>query len=99
MSKGITWTKLIMETFLEESGINDRIELGDDKARIMEGILRTRCANWSITKQAEEFHCSRETISNYIKEIKKLYDATQLTSDILPKRIKNSKTEKKLDLE
>ena len=31
MSKEITWTKIIIETFLEESGINDRIKLGDEK--------------------------------------------------------------------
>lgn len=50
MTREIYWTKIILETFLEESGLNDRIALGDEKARIMEGILRTRCANWTITK-------------------------------------------------
>ena len=43
MSKEVVWTKIILETFLEESGILDRIELGDEKARILEGIMRTRC--------------------------------------------------------
>ena len=32
MSKEVVWTKIILETFLEESGILDRIELGDEKA-------------------------------------------------------------------
>lgn len=97
MAKGIVWTKIILETFLEESGLRDRVCLGDDKARIMEGILRTRCANWTITKQAEEFNCSRETINAYIKEIKELYDQTQKHSTILPKRPLTSKTEQELD--
>ena len=43
MAKEVVWTKIILETFLEESGILDRIELGDEKARILEGIMRTRC--------------------------------------------------------
>ena len=29
MAKEVVWTKIILETFLEESGILDRIELGD----------------------------------------------------------------------
>ena len=32
MAKEVVWTKIILETFLEESGILDRIELGDKKA-------------------------------------------------------------------
>ena len=35
MAKGVVWTKIILETFLEESRILDRIELGDEKARIL----------------------------------------------------------------
>ena len=31
MAKEVVWTKIILETFLEESGILDRIELGDEK--------------------------------------------------------------------
>lgn len=34
MSKEVVWTKIILETFLEESGILDRIELGDEKANL-----------------------------------------------------------------
>ena len=32
MAKEVVWTKIILETFLEESGILDRIELGYEKA-------------------------------------------------------------------
>ena len=31
MAKEVVWTKIILETFLEESGILDRIELGDKR--------------------------------------------------------------------
>lgn len=97
MAKEVEWTKIILETFLEESGLNDRVKLGDEKARIMEGIMRTRCAGWPITRQAIEFNCSRETINKYIKELKILYDATQMTSLILPVRNRHSKAEEELD--
>lgn len=86
MAKQIVWTRLILETFLEESGINDRIKLGDDKAVILEGLMRTRVAGWSIIKQADKFHISKETVNNYIKELKELYDETQKYSSILPPR-------------
>lgn len=89
MSKQIIWTRIILETFLEESGINDRIKLGDEKAKILSQIMRTRCANWSITKQAEEFNISTDTVSKYIRELKDLYDETQKYSVILPPRRKD----------
>lgn len=92
----IAWTKIILETFFDESGINDRIALGDEKARILQGILRTRVAGWSIVKQAQEFNISEDTVSKYIKEIKTLYDNTQKNSVILPIR-KKSKKEEELD--
>ena len=96
MTKQVPWTKIILETFLEESNINDRIKMGDDKARILEGIMRTRVAGWSIPRQAEEFHLSVDSINKYIKELKELYDATQMHSTILPVR-KTSKKEEELD--
>lgn len=94
--KQVRWSKIILETFLEESGINDRIKLGDDKARILEGIMRTRVAGWTIAKQAIEFHISEDTVNKYVRELKELYDETQKYSVILPVR-KTSKTEEKLD--
>lgn len=96
MTKQLCWSKIILETFLEESGINDRINLGDDKARILEGIMRTRVAGWTIAKQALEFHISEDTVNKYIRELKELYDLTQKHSVILPVR-KTSKKEDKLD--
>ena len=96
MPKSLCWGKIITDTFLKESGINERIELGDEKARILEGILKTRVAGWSVTKQAEEFHVSVDTINKYIRELKDLYDETQKHSLILPVR-KKSKKEQELD--
>ena len=92
----VCWSKIILETFLEESGINDRIKLGDDKARILEGIMRTRVAGWTAVKQAEEFSISVDTVNKYIRELKELYDTTQKHSMILPVR-KFSNKEEKLD--
>lgn len=89
MSKQVVWTKIILETFLDESGINDRIALGDDKAKILSEIMRTRCANWSIAKQAEAFNISVDTVSKYIRELKDLYDETAKHSLILPPRRKD----------
>ncbi len=94
--KQVCWSKIILETFLEESGINDRIKLGDDKARILEGIMRTRVAGWTIVKQAEEFNISEDTVNKYVRELKELYDQTQKYSIILPLR-KHSKKEDELD--
>ena len=96
MAHQVVWTKIILETFLEESGLNDRVSMGDNKARILEGIMRTRCAGKTIVEQAEMFNCSVDSINKYIAELKSLYDVTQKHSLILPVR-KNSKKEEELD--
>ena len=96
MTKTLCWGKIITDTFLEESGINARIGLGDTKARILEGIMRTRVAGWSISKQAIEFNISEDTVNKYIRELKDLYDETQKHSLILPVR-NHSKRERELD--
>ena len=96
MAHQVVWTKIILETFLEESGLNDRVSMGDNKARILEGIMRTRCAGKTIVEQAEMFNCSVDSVNKYIAELKSLYDATQKHSLILPIR-KNSKKEEELD--
>lgn len=96
MAHQVVWTKIILETFLEESGLNNRVSMGDNKARILEGIMRTRCAGKTIVEQAEMFNCSVDSINKYIAELKSLYDATQKHSLILPVR-KNSKKEEELD--
>ena len=94
MSKEIPWTKPIIETFLEESGINYRIKVGDEKAKILAGIIITRFAGWTISKQAHKYNISVDTVNKYIREIKDLYDQTQMLCSDLPLR---KKTKKELD--
>ena len=96
MIKTRGWTKIILETFLEESGLNYRVSLGDEKARIMSGIMRTRFAGWSIAKQADEFGISVDTVSKYVKELSTLYNQVQKTSLILP-TAKVNENQKELD--
>lgn len=91
MRKEIPWTKAVLDTFLEESGINYRIELGDEKAIILEGLLKTRLAGWTISKQAIKYNISVDTVNKYIREIKDLYDQTQLLCSELPLRKKSKK--------
>lgn len=53
--------------------------------------MRTRFAGWSITKQAQEFNISTDTVSKYLKELDIIYDITQTGSIILPTRKKSKK--------
>ena len=81
MTKQILWTKTIIETFIEEGNLNERQEY----------IIRTRAKGYSIAKQAEEVNLSIDQVNKEISRLKKLYDATQRYSKILPPRKKNSK--------
>ncbi|MDD6878650.1 MAG: hypothetical protein PUD59_00250 [bacterium] len=81
MTKQVLWTKVVLETFIEEGNLNERQQY----------LIRTRCAGYSIARQAEELHLSVDQINKNIAELKKIYDATQVNSKILPKRKNNSK--------
>lgn len=76
MTKQVVWTKLVMETFIEEANLTKEEEM----------ILRTRCQGWTITKQALEFGMSPSSINRTIAKLKKRYDVVQKTSCILPPR-------------
>ena len=95
MAREVEWTRFILNTFLEESGINDRADAGDDRAILLKNIMISRCNGMSITAQSIEFHCSEKTISNRIEELKHLYDETQKHCPELPVRNKKSAYEKK----
>ena len=82
MTKQILWTKPVLEAFIKEGNLNPRQEF----------IIRTRAKGYSIVKQAQELNLSVDQVNKEIAILKKLYDATQLHSNILPKRKKN-KTE------
>ena len=79
MTKQIFWTKAVLEAFIEEGNLNKRQEF----------IVRTRAEGYTISKQAEELHLSIDQVNKEIAELKKRYDATQRTSQILPSRRKN----------
>lgn len=79
MTKQILWTKQVLETFIKEGNLNSRQEF----------IIRTRAKGYSIVKQAEELNLSVDQVNKEIAILKKLYDATQIHSNLLPKRKKN----------
>lgn len=70
------WTKLILETFIEEANLSETEEM----------IMRTRAAGWSRTKQARKLNVSPATLDRYIHILKVKYDMVQKTSLILPPR-------------
>ena len=81
MTREVFWTKAILEAFIEEGNLNERQEY----------IARARAKGFSIAKQAEELHLSIDQVNKDIAELKKIYDVTQLNSNILPPRRKNKK--------
>jgi len=76
MAHQVIWTKIVLETFIEEANLTDLEEM----------VMRTRCAGWSRTKQCNEFHLSESALDRTISRLKKKYDAAQKTSLILPPR-------------
>lgn len=81
MTRQLILTKSIVETFIEEGNLNERQEF----------IIRTRAKGYTIARQAEELHLSIDQVNKDIAQLKKIYDAVQLGSDILPPRKKNKK--------
>ncbi len=81
MTKQVFWTKAVLEAFISEGNLNPRQEF----------IIRTRVLGYTIPRQAEELHLSVDQVNKDIAALKKLYDATQKHSDILPPRCKNKK--------
>lgn len=81
MTKQVFWTKPVLEAFIKEGNLNSRQEY----------IMRTRVAGYTIVRQAEELNLSIDQVNKDIALIKKIYDATQVNSAILPPRCKNKK--------
>lgn len=81
MTKQVFWTKKVIEEFIKEGNLNKRQEY----------IIRTRAKGYTIAMQAEELHLSIDQVNKDIAELKKLYDATEINSQILPKRAKDQK--------
>lgn len=85
-SHEVTWTKIILEEFISVGGLTKEEEM----------IMRTRCAGWTITKQANELCMSSRTVDRLIRSCKDKYDVAQKHSLILPPR-KTSEKEKFMD--
>lgn len=81
MTKQVFWTKKILEAFISEGNLNERQEY----------IIRTRAKGYTIVRQAEELNLSVDQVNKDIALLKRIYDATQKHSDILPARVKNKK--------
>lgn len=79
MTKQVIWTKIVLEAFIKEGNLNNRQEY----------IIRTRAKGYTIAKQAYELNLSIDQVNKDIAELKKIYDATQIHSDILPPRKKD----------
>lgn len=67
MAHQVAWTKDILEAFIEEALLSEDEEF----------VMRTRCKNWSISKQAMYLNCSESTVHNMIRLLKNKYDAVQ----------------------
>lgn len=79
MTKQVIWTKKVIEEFIKEGNLNERQEY----------IVRTRAKGHTIAMQAEELHLSIDQVNKDIAELKRIYDAAEINSQILPKRAKN----------
>lgn len=76
MSHQVIWSKIILETFIEEANLNKEDEW----------IMRTRVAGWSRVKQSQELHISLSCLDKRIRRLKKRYDEVQKHNPLLPPR-------------
>lgn len=86
MSREVMWSKIILETFVEEALLTKEEEM----------VIRTRVAGWTRTKQALELNMSVSNIDKIISRLKLKYDEVQKYNPILPPR-KNSEEEDYMD--
>lgn len=81
MTKQVFWTKIVLDAFIKEGNLNERQKF----------LIQTRVQGYTISKQAQELNLSVDQVNKDIAELKKIYDATQKYSTILPSRKKNKK--------
>lgn len=81
MSKQVPWSKIILETFIEEGCLTQEEEI----------VIRTRVAGWSRTKQSMELGLSLSSVDRIIKSLKLKYDNAQKYNPILPPRKESAK--------
>lgn len=80
MAHQVPWSKVIVETFVEEAMLT----------KTEEAILRTRVAGWSRTEQALKLGMSTATVDRTIKLLKLKYDRVQKYNPLLPPRKKSA---------
>lgn len=81
MTKQVLWVKKVLEAFIDEGNLNER----------QETIVRTRADGQSIVSLAEKLNLSVDQVNKEISQLKKIYDAAQKFSTILPPRKLNRK--------
>lgn len=81
MSHQVVWTKLIVETFIEEAHLSKDEEF----------VMRTRAAGWTVSQQAMALNTSESSIHRIIRRLKHKYDIVQRYNVILPPRKKSAK--------
>lgn len=86
MSIQVIWSKIVLEEFLRIAGLTKQ----------QEAIMRLRVAGHTRTQIAFELNISLSTEDRQIRRIKRIYDAVQPYSPILPPR-KHSAQETYLD--
>lgn len=76
MSHQVLWTKVIVETFIQEAMLSKEEE----------EVLRTRVAGWTRTEQSMKLGMSVSKIDKITKVLKLKYDKAQQHCVILPPR-------------
>lgn len=96
MTRNVKWTTNLLETFLEESGLNKKVEMGSEKAIRLKRILEYRFGEFPRSYIAHELHISPEMVDKHVAELKKMYIEVQKRCPDLP-LIRKSKTEDDMD--
>lgn len=76
MSHQVVWTKMIVETFIEEAMLSQEEEM----------VLRTRASGMPRTEQAERLNMSISKLDKIIATLKKKYDNVAKYNPLLPPR-------------
>lgn len=76
MAHQVLWTKLIVETFVDEACLS----------KTEERVLRMRASGYTNTEIADTLCLSLSTVNRYIKVLKRKYDAVQKSTPLLPPR-------------
>lgn len=82
----VYWTESVRTTFLLESGLMWRSELGSQKARELIMTLKKHIADKTNSEIAEEMHLAESRIDEYIRELKEIYDdIVYYTGKLIPR--------------